>query len=213
MFSINVLGGFNYFIIDTIYTINIDTVEQKIFEFVHNKPYSNYYLVPVEEAITLFQFSKSDSACAVANKTDEYNTIASIIEYGSLVDIDTSFTKNDYLHFITSYFGLYESTTGTYEFDEESLEDAVITAYPNPFTDNITIQFQFQNTEPFTLQIFDQLGRLVYLKDLSNISYISSVYKLNWNGHDLNGQITTKGIYCVRLVSGNQSYSIKVVRL
>jgi len=213
MFSINVLGGVNYFIIDTIYTINIDTVEQKIFEFVHNKPYSNYYLVPVEEAITLFQFSKSDSACVVANKTDEYNTIASIIEYGSLVDIDTSFTKNDYLHFITSYFGLYESTTGTYEFDEESLEDEVITAYPNPFTDNITIQFQFQNTEPFTLQIFDQLGRLVYLKDLSNISYISSVYKLNWNGHDLNGQITTKGIYCVRLVSGNQSYSIKAVRL
>ena len=213
MFGIDILGGVNYFIIDTVFTINNDTVEQKIFEFVHDKPYSNYYFVPLEEAITLWQFSKNDSACVVANETDDYKTIASIIEYGSLVDIDTSFTKNDYLHFITNYFGLYESTVGINEYEKESVDNSIITTYPNPFTDNITIQFQLKNAESITLQIFDQFGRMVYSKYIAHKSYKKSAYKLNWNGHDLNGHITSKGIYYIRIVSGNQSYSTKAVRL
>jgi len=213
MFNIEPLGDVNYFIIDTVYSLQNDTAEQGRFEFNHSKPYSNYYFVPIEEAFTVLQFSKNDSSCVVANETDEYKTIASIIEYGSLDKVDTSFTKKDYLYFITDFFGLYESTVGMSEYEIESGNDLQITAYPNPFKDEISIQFQLQNTESVMLQIFDQLGKLVYSKQMAHISNKNSVYNLNWNGYDINGQITSKGIYYIRIVSGNQSYSTKIVRL
>lgn len=207
------MSGNQFFIIDTVFTSQNDSVLQKRLFFNHPEPYANYYFTPQDEAFSVLNFTKNDSACVVANITDNYRTIASIIDYGSLERIDTSYIAEDYLYFITDFFGLYESTIGINEFYETSKENLFISAFPNPFADRINIQFKLPESGRNLLQICNSFGQVIYTKYIYPVMENDRIYELEWNGLDSNGNKVNSGMYFIKIVSGNTSSIAKIIRL
>ncbi|MCX7735642.1 MAG: type IX secretion system sortase PorU [Candidatus Kapabacteria bacterium] len=71
--------------------------------------------------------------------------------------------------------------------------------YPNPFSDNVTIRFRHNISEPFNaeLKFFNTAGMLVQTIQ----SEISSIHtsEIHWNGRDNNGALVTAGAYIYQL--------------
>ncbi|MCB2207706.1 MAG: T9SS type A sorting domain-containing protein [Bacteroidetes bacterium] len=211
-FNIDISGN-QFFIIDSVYTSQNDTTAQQSLFFNHAEPYCNYYFLSQDGAFPILNFTRNDSACVVANMSSNYKTIASIIEYGSLKSADTSYKAEDYLHFITDFFGLYESSVGIDEYYETSKENIFITTFPNPFTDHIIIQFRLPEPGPNLLQVFNNFGQMMYTKRLPSDMEKDRVYELEWNGRDSYGNEVNSGMYYIKIISGNSSSIAKVIRL
>jgi hypothetical protein len=78
--------------------------------------------------------------------------------------------------------------------------------YPNPASDNITVNIPQGLGNGAALQITDMSG-----KQLQSISNVGERQQLNLSREDMN--ISTAGIYFVKLISGNKLYSAKLVIL
>ncbi|RLD45794.1 MAG: hypothetical protein DRI88_08445 [Bacteroidetes bacterium] len=74
------------------------------------------------------------------------------------------------------------------------------------------MQVSLPNAASPTLQVFNQFGKLVYIKKIDKNSVKNNELILNWDGSDLNGCALPTGIYFIRLISGKESYSTKIVR-
>jgi hypothetical protein len=93
-----------------------------------------------------------------------------------------------------------DATTSIIERFIDNEEICII--YPNPATDDITIEFLENIKDPIELKIFNTLGRLVYAKKISQNNGSSA--------HDIS-QLGT-GIYVVHIASANQkSYDKKLI--
>lgn len=85
---------------------------------------------------------------------------------------------------------------------EESAETVKI--YPNPFTDNVTIEFATGTEE---IIICDVMGRIVYQKKIGH-----GEEKLVWNGKDNSGNALPAGVYMVMVKAADAKTVIKVVK-
>ena len=93
-------------------------------------------------------------------------------------------------------------TTSTFEIFEPV--DLNITTYPNPFSNNSTIQFYIPDNGMVNITITDLSGRKV--KELINQNLEKGTHTLNLNANDFN-----KGVYLGTITSSNASSSIKIV--
>ena len=98
-------------------------------------------------------------------------------------------------------------------FDETSKGNLSITAFPNPFTDHINIQFKSTETGASQLEVFNNYGQLIHTKGIHLKMEKDRVYKLEWDGRDINGNKVNSGIYYIKLSSGNASSIAKIIRL
>lgn len=70
-----------------------------------------------------------------------------------------------------------------------------ISAYPNPFVDDMTLKFDLnRNISKFTVLVIDVNGRIVHRKELSNVPAGVSTQKLGLQGGSLN-----RGIYFIKV--------------
>jgi hypothetical protein len=69
--------------------------------------------------------------------------------------------------------------------------------YPNPFNAQTLIAFQLPQKEFAELKIFDINGREI--RTLINNEVEGGIYKIKWDGLDMNGNIVSSGIYFYRL--------------
>jgi hypothetical protein len=84
-----------------------------------------------------------------------------------------------------------ESNSGT----DPLTDNAGLKCYPNPFTDNLSIEVSLPAGTPLHIEIYDVMGRKV--SDLN--SGISTGYNLiKWNGTDGQGASVIPGVYYVR---------------
>ncbi len=76
--------------------------------------------------------------------------------------------------------------------------------YPNPFNPSTTIRFTLPETAPVTLQIYDNLGKLV--KEIYNRELLpaKALYQVTWDGTNQNNIPVASGVYFSRLESGNK---------
>lgn len=213
MFNVEALGNGSYFPIDTVYTKQSDTISQEMLEFNHENPYSNHYFLPIGGAFSVLNITKNDSACVVANQADNYKTIASIIEFGSLTNIDTTFTVKEYLFMLTDFFDLYETSVGISEFAQLQKQNIMLKVYPNPFTDFINIQIQSSESENIVLQIFNRDGKIVYANNLKTKQYNNMVQQFTWDGNDFNGSKVKPGIYFIKVFTDFGSSVTKIIIL
>jgi hypothetical protein len=72
---------------------------------------------------------------------------------------------------------------------------AVIQFYPNPFTNSIKAELSQQNDTRLRLEIFSQLGTVLFQKDIDP----QNVQLLEWNASGL-----SSGMYYYRLISGTK---------
>jgi hypothetical protein len=69
--------------------------------------------------------------------------------------------------------------------------------YPNPFNPSTTLQFGVKEESFVTLEVFDQLGRV--MKELVSQQLSPATYSVVWDGTGLTGDQAGSGTYFVRM--------------
>jgi hypothetical protein len=90
------------------------------------------------------------------------------------------------------------------EIENKKAEQHAIKIYPNPFTEQLTIEFEADATE---LAIYDVMGRLVYARKIEQ-----GEHKIAWNGKDNNGNTLSSGMYIIVLKTADSKYMHKVLK-
>lgn len=80
--------------------------------------------------------------------------------------------------------------------------DSNYAVYPNPATSFVTISLNNKNGEPVSVEIIDQLGRLIKSEDLGENTLIQN---------EINTEMLTRGIYFIRTSIGNRSSVKKLI--
>jgi len=85
------------------------------------------------------------------------------------------------------------------------------TYYPNPFKDNINLEFNINEDSFAEVLVYDLKGKLVntiYSKNLNKGHHL-----LIWNGRDKNGKEVKAGTYLVCLNAGRQTETRRIIKL
>jgi len=96
----------------------------------------------------------------------------------------------------------YDLTSST---KESVVASASVKAYPNPFSEQVTIEYSLKQAASVSFDIFDLSGRRVVSFEEGNQSIGS--YFMHWNGTDGSGQKAAAGLYVYRLTAGNELVS------
>jgi flagellar hook assembly protein FlgD len=83
---------------------------------------------------------------------------------------------------------------------EPPQEDASITIFPNPFTDNVRIH-PGSKSKTISLRITDIFGRLVY--DFENAIKMNYVDDYLWDGRNYQNSIVSPGMYLLFIETSN----------
>jgi len=104
-------------------------------------------------------------------------------------------------------FGLDSTTSVPNRIHNHS---ASLEAYPNPFTNQLNINFKLPGNEYVTLEILDISGRLVYSSSWNALA--EETHEIGWSdikqGHTGSGS----GLYLVKLRTSDQLITTKVIR-
>lgn len=101
------------------------------------------------------------------------------------------------------------SPDGTLNLDEVSNNNLFnLVAYPNPFTDFTTLEFNLKNSERVIIEVFDIQGRKINtLLDET----ISGKQKIFWDGTSQTGAKLASGLYFITLKSETTSENLKIL--
>lgn len=92
----------------------------------------------------------------------------------------------------------YDLLTGT---NESVIASTSVRAYPNPFTDQLNIEFELKDAAPVSLDIYDLGGRRIAGWDEGHKN--AGTHTIRWNGMGNNAQKAVSGMYVYRLRAGN----------
>jgi hypothetical protein len=93
---------------------------------------------------------------------------------------------------------------GVWEASVVSRQPSAVRNYPNPFSDYTTFEYEVYTSGPVTLTIFNHLGQKVDV--IVNELKDKGKYMVYWNAERLQA-----GVYFIRLTTGNQSSTGKMV--
>jgi hypothetical protein len=98
------------------------------------------------------------------------------------------------------------------------VEDNVVTpavsllnAYPNPFSNNLSLAFELKQAEPVSLKIYNVKGQLV--KNLDSGVMSKGKNQIQWDGRDETGKTCAGGIYFARLSTKTNTAVKKILKL
>lgn len=103
----------------------------------------------------------------------------------------------DELHCIISNFEVATHTTSL------AAEDINIQTFPNPFIDQINIQYQLSQNSQVQINILNALGQSVAI--LVDEKQLAGAHTLNW-------QITDLGMYWVQVMVDGEVYLEQIVK-
>jgi flagellar hook assembly protein FlgD len=83
-----------------------------------------------------------------------------------------------------------------------------VSVNPNPFSEEITINFSILNQQKVKVIVFDVLGKKV--ATVLNTE-VSGQQKLNWNGTSDNGSPLNNGVYYLKIKTGSNSKTVKIL--
>jgi len=118
-----------------------------------------------------------------------------------------SFKANEIVGTLSNPFILTTKTTTSVN-ENLNIASNSITAYPNPFTNNLSITYKISQTEDVKISIYNQIGMLISTVVDNQVN--KGVYTIQLD------EKTTKlksGVYFVKMESTNYSEVIKVVKI
>ncbi|MCD4698103.1 MAG: T9SS type A sorting domain-containing protein [Bacteroidales bacterium] len=77
--------------------------------------------------------------------------------------------------------------------------------------DFTSLEFTIENNNPVNISIFDIYGN--HITTIENKTYSPGQYKTMWNGTDKNGKEVNPGTYLIRLKTGSQISTQRVVKI
>ncbi len=86
-----------------------------------------------------------------------------------------------------------------------------IRTFPNPFNQQMAIQYHLPETTQVSAAIYDAKG--AWITNLLNEEKIGGKHQLEWNGKDAKGHMVPKGTYFCKLLIGGKMVTEKVVYL
>ena len=96
--------------------------------------------------------------------------------------------------------------TGNEELNNENTK--LLSCYPNPFSDFLTIEYTVQQDGNLQIAVYDIYGKMV--AEIVNGRHAAETYQLNWNAEDLNGIRLNRGTYFVRILTGSKVETEKI---
>jgi len=87
----------------------------------------------------------------------------------------------------------------------------LVSLYPTPFEQQLTVGFQLAGDEPVKLEIYNVRGQKV--RTLADCRLTAGPHTLVWYGDDAAGQQVPSGIYMVRLQGERSTDQRKAVLL
>jgi len=73
--------------------------------------------------------------------------------------------------------------------------------YPNPFNPTTTIEYQIPTESKVLIVIYDLLGRKI--KTLVNDTKIAGLYRIIWDGTNINNRTSASGVYLIKMDADN----------
>ncbi len=89
-------------------------------------------------------------------------------------------------------------------------EIGYFSAYPNPFSQSLTVKFMVLHQSQATIEVTDMTGRVVWQEQMKVVPGNHETW--NWSGRLQSGALAAKGLYCVRVHAGNQQEVLRVLR-
>ena len=155
-------------------------------------------IVNNSDSTTVFTLSTEQSGNFPSGfKTTFYNPATSKFDHNGIINISAHSTE--YRWAITSNNSYLEN----YFLKKLTLSYSLGTLYPNPCRSNLVIPFTIplSSDDNIKFEIFDQLGRVVWNKELS--SRQAGSQRLVWDGNNSNNTQISAGYYLVRFTSTN----------
>ena len=90
--------------------------------------------------------------------------------------------------------------------DEEAVNDEFLTTWPNPFRDEINLNYTLFSEEFITVEVFDLYGRKI--KEVYSGFQEEGKHDLTWNAKEL-----PAGIYFIRLKTSDFQSSLKIIKV
>ena len=109
--------------------------------------------------------------------------------------------------FLSGILNILDETTAVQETHNTAPAEFRLSAYPNPFNSQITINFINPLSQTTRVAIYDIRGKLVKKFTLKNKQM------LQWNGMNDSGVYTGSGIYLIRVQNGSTVKTFKVVQI
>jgi hypothetical protein len=85
-----------------------------------------------------------------------------------------------------------------------------IIAYPNPFTESVTISMSLQEEEPVTLVIYSASGQKV--RELGFGRLRAGQHELKWDGTDSHGRSVSRGLYLYQVTGTGKIASGRLLK-
>jgi hypothetical protein len=101
-----------------------------------------------------------------------------------------------------------DQATGISEADLS--EPRLFKAFPNPFSEELTIIFNLKKDQRIELGVFNLLGQQVetIVKGIES----AGRYRFTWDGTDPSGKLLPQGMYYVILVRGSEQEVLKILK-
>ena len=96
-------------------------------------------------------------------------------------------------------FGLIQSG-----FDNESITEAEVKIYPNPFNRSATIKYSLSNESDVNIIIYDLYGNKI--KTIEDQTHLSGSHTIEWTAQDV-----SQGTYYVKISINNELYVKRIV--
>jgi len=204
MFNINA-GPITWNIIDTVAGLAGTFSEGLAFIYSGNMSYYDYYLMPIEPAFTILERLGEQHGYAVAYDEGTYKTVGSSIDFSGLDDGIFPSTKKILLTRILDFFGIDGLITSIQDNSIPDRQD--INCFPNPFSEQTSVNFYLQEDDNIELSLFDFFGNKIFTF-YNGEKLPAGFHSVNIEGHGL-----TNGIYFCLLKTKTGISSIKIVKI
>jgi flagellar hook assembly protein FlgD len=95
--------------------------------------------------------------------------------------------------------------------DQKTSEYMAISAYPNPFQNELNISLELEGTHHVFAVVYNQMGQEVYVLNDSDLFQGEHVFK--WDGSNVQGGLESSGVYMYTLfIDHVPQYKGKVVK-
>lgn len=134
-----------------------------------------------------------------------YIDIPVLLNSGDFLTDSIMVQTNAYSHCVMIW--LHEDMLSDVEQVQATKPD--LQAYPNPFSHQISFEFSLNTAQHVTLNVFDLHGRKV--TSLMDAVKTSGSHTVTWDGSGDNASLVPGGVYLVRMITGNDVSTRKIL--
>jgi len=116
-------------------------------------------------------------------------------------DSDRNLLATDGYTMLEKYLNSIEFTTNVESIKLIKTSENKVKIYPNPFRNDITIEFNVPARTMINIKIADITGKVI--NNITNRYYETGNHSISWNGEDAGKNILNPGIYFCTIIMGN----------